>query len=117
MKKICCPSKYTLPCKDYQKHLYLSCKKINFINCRELAAKVNEIGACRKREEEYLSLISTLKLNLAKAKEGVKSNLSTTKELDCLKQKLIEQIKVSVYGQEFVIPNVCVFKIEKQIWI
>ncbi|KAK6621350.1 hypothetical protein RUM43_011656 [Polyplax serrata] len=85
-----------------QSNIYQTIQKLcdNLINekdllSKELASKVNEIGACRKREEEYLSLISTLKLNLAKAKEGVKSNLSTTKELDCLKQKLIEQIKAS----------------------
>lgn len=70
-------------------------------NFRELISKNSTITTLRKREEEYLSLISTLKLNLEKTKDNAKSNISSVKEFDTLKEKLFEQRKASIFNFKF----------------
>ena len=61
---------------------------------RELTLKNRTIASMKNKEKEYLSLISSLKFSLEKAKEQAEDCNRCKKELNLVKTKLNEEGKV-----------------------
>lgn len=67
-----------------------------FMLCRELAHRNRTIAGMKTKEKEYLSLISTLKLNLERTNQKSEEWDRAKKEVMMVRNKLEEETKVRV---------------------